>query len=481
MAFGWKTEYEKRVPIEGLTSWEVFIVAKKACEELEWEHLIADEKTFTATTPIHWTLNEEIITIVLENEQIIFKSQSESLELYEAGRNKKNIEEHFIPAFNKAKQAIAAETLRSEAELLRQETVTQLSTGTRVAGDKISFGIRDHEVTFYLILVNIVVFVLMVVKGVDLYYPSSTAVTQWGGNVREFVAAGDWWRLVTNLFLNIGIQLLVANIIGLYFIGLLVETILGKVKYLIAYLTTGALASLASIYFQGYGVSAGASAAVAGLYGILIAFASTGYVNKKFNKFWFAGIVAYGAFVILYDSEGRIDKTAALAGLVAGIVVGYLFYFFHFRRNVARAGGTRISVEIMLLSALLIFLFIRSGKDDSLRFEKAVMKLNQIELKAMNQMQDLQTADDDKEAARILKEKALPLWKNFQKEINRTDRYHLDEQFNRKRKLLHEYAELRIRQTELIYKSMQEDTEKYNEQIEKVSERTEKIIDSLGI
>ena len=89
MAFGWKTQYEKRVPAEGLNNWEVFSIVQQACKELEWEYLVVDENKFTATTPTHWTLSEEIIKISIENNEVIFRSRSESLELYEAGTQSK--------------------------------------------------------------------------------------------------------------------------------------------------------------------------------------------------------------------------------------------------------------------------------------------------------------------------------------------------------------------------------------------------------
>ena len=479
MALGWKTTYEKRIAKDGLGNWEIFAIAGKACEQLQWEYLVVDEQSFTATTPIHWTLSEEIITIKPEGDEIVFKSQGESLELYEAGRNQKNIEEHLLPLFISLRGKMKNEDLQTTAETLKKETLSQLKTG-RVAGDKITFGLRDHEVTFFLMLLNVAVLVCMVAKGVDMYNPLPTNITAWGGNVREFVAAGDWWRLLTNLFVHVGVQMLIANMVGLYFIGIMVETVLGKIKFLIGYFTTGALASLISIFFVGNGVTAGASGAIAGLYGILIAFATTGYVNKKLNTIWFAGVLAYLGFAVWFGLNNGVDNAANIGGLAAGVVVGYMFYLFHFRKNLARSGGTRISIEILLGTALLIFLYIKSGKDDSLRFEKAVMKLNQIELKAMTQMQKLQDADDNNAAAKTLKEEALPLWKNFQKEIDKTDQYRLDKQFNKKRKLLHDYAQLRIRQTNLIYKSMTEDTDKYNDEIEKVSTEIEILIDQMG-
>ncbi len=75
MAFGWKTEYEKTIAAGGMTNWEIFSLAKQACEDLGWDYLIVDEKTFTATTPTHWTLSEEIIKMVVQNDAIFLKSQ----------------------------------------------------------------------------------------------------------------------------------------------------------------------------------------------------------------------------------------------------------------------------------------------------------------------------------------------------------------------------------------------------------------------
>jgi rhomboid protease GluP len=280
---------------------------------------------------------------------------------------------------------------------------------------------------------------------------------------------------------HIGVYPLVANIFGLYFIGIMVESILGKLKFLIAFICAGVLASLVSMLWIAEGVTAGASGAIFGLYGVLLAFSTTKYVNKRFPPVWLVGIAIYAAFNIYMGMKGGTDNAENLGGFLSGICIGYLFYFFHFKKNVARAGGSRISIEVLLLTALLGFLYIkRFGKDDSLRFEKAVMKLNQIELKAMTQMQQLQQAEDNNAAAKVLRDSALPEWKHFQQEIMKTDRYTLDESFNHKRKLLNEYAGLRVRQTELIYKSVNESTDKYNAEINLVSDRIDKIIDQLG-
>jgi hypothetical protein len=108
------------------------------------------------------------------------------------------------------------------------------------------------------------------------------------------------------------------------------------------------------------------------------------------------------------------------------------------------------------------------------------MKLNQIELKAMTQMQRLQFAESDDDAAKILKDSTLPEWKHFRNELMKTDKYKLDEEFRHKRELLNQYSRMRMEQTELIYQSVKQQTDKYNTQINAVSDSIELIIDQLG-
>lgn len=479
MAFGWKTEYEKTISADGLSSWEIFSIAEKACKELDWEYLIVDETTFTATTPTHWTLSEEIIRIVVENDTVIFKSQSESLELYEAGRNQNNIEEQLLPVFRKTKWRSKPEELQAAAASLKEDTLKQLKSGNRVANEKMTFGVKDHEMTFFLIAVNLLIFTLMALRGVDVIEPGVSDILSWGGNVKGYVTGGEWWRMITSLFVHIGFLPLVVNLVGLYLTGLVAESILGKLKFLIAYLSAGALASLVSIIWVAEGVTAGASGAIFGMYGVIFAFSTTNYINKKFPWFWLACVTAYAVFNVVIGINGGADNAANIGGLVAGIIIGYLFYFFHFKKNVARAGGSRISVEVIIITSLLVYLYLRGGKDDTLKFQEAVMRLNQIEVKAMTQMQRLQDKTD-REASKFLRDTALPEWKHFRKEIIKTDAYKLDNEFKQKRNLLTRYADLRVKQTELIYKSIEQNTDKYNPTIEEVSDKIDKIIDQLS-
>ncbi len=480
MPLGWKTEFEKRMPADGLSNWEIFAIAQQACKNLGWEYLVVDEHTFTATTPVNWTLTEEIITIQPKEDVILFKSKSENIELLEARHNQKNIEEELLPAFKKVRNNWSYSQLQSAAETIKSETLKQLTTGNRIDSGKMTFGFKDHEVTFLLIAVKLIVFIVMTINGASATNPAAPDVLQWGGCLKVYVTGGEWWRLVTAIFTHTGVLELLVNIVALYFIGLMVEAILGKAKFLIAFLCAGILANLAGIKWYNETVIAGASGAVFGMYGVFLAFATTTYINLKFPKVGLLSILAYVAFTVANVAPADVYNAVNFGGLISGICIGYLFYFFHFKRNVARAGGTRISVEVLLITSLVVFLYIRSGKNDSIRFEKAIMKLNQIELKAMTQMQHLQFAKSNEDAAKILRDSTLPEWQHFQKELIKTDRYKLNDEFTEKRKLLSKYSQMRVLQTTLLYESIKDGSDKYHQQINSVSDSIDLIIDKLG-
>src|SRR6202012_4585191 len=102
-------------------------------------------------------------------------------------------------------------------------------------------------VTPIIIDINLLVFILMVISGVSLFEPTTQDLLRWGANLRGITLEGQWWRLITNTFLHIGIFHILFNIYALMYIGLILEPYLGKARLGTAYLFTGILASLSSI------------------------------------------------------------------------------------------------------------------------------------------------------------------------------------------------------------------------------------------
>src|SRR4051794_4634994 len=124
--------------------------------------------------------------------------------------------------------------------------------------------------TFLLIAVNVAVGIAALVIAGFGGSENIAMLTFLGAKVNALIHAGQYWRLVTAGFLHIGLWHLLSNMLGLLFIGTVVEAFYGRWRYLMLYTLTGA-AGMAVSYLMQPNLSAGASASVFGLVGALIA------------------------------------------------------------------------------------------------------------------------------------------------------------------------------------------------------------------
>jgi rhomboid protease GluP len=143
--------------------------------------------------------------------------------------------------------------------------------------------------------------------------------------IPALVARGEWYRLVTAMFLHVGLFHLALNGFALYVFGGLVEQVLGSARFLGIYLVTGFAGSAVSFAFGDPSRAAvGASGAVFGLLGAWLAYnlrrRSLGLAQA--NVRWVLTLLAINlAFGLILP---RIDWLAHLGGLAAGLVGGFL-------------------------------------------------------------------------------------------------------------------------------------------------------------
>lgn len=123
-------------------------------------------------------------------------------------------------------------------------------------------------VTPILAAANVIVFVLAARAsgGGEL-----DALLAWGANLGPRTTNGEWWRLVTAMFVHTGVIQLVINVTALVQIGLILERLVGRLTFTATYIATGVLAALASVSAQPVTVSFGASGAIFGLLGLMVA------------------------------------------------------------------------------------------------------------------------------------------------------------------------------------------------------------------
>jgi rhomboid protease GluP len=137
-----------------------------------------------------------------------------------------------------------------------------------------------------LVGVNCAVFVAMVAHGVSAGSPNTGQLMHWGAdNAGAVLIGGEWWRIVTAMFVHVGFFHLITNMWCLWNLGLLAEPLMGSVGVLAVYILTGAAGNLLSTFVNWFwfyqdwmkyhdpGVfpaGAGASGAVFGIAGALI-------------------------------------------------------------------------------------------------------------------------------------------------------------------------------------------------------------------
>lgn len=177
-------------------------------------------------------------------------------------------------------------------------------------------------ITSWLVIVNVVIFLIMVFSGMGFISFSGEDLVNLGGNYGPMTKDGQWWRLLTSIFLHGGIMHILANMYGLVFVGMFLEPVMGRWKYLMAYLTTGILASLTSLWWHDATVGVGASGAIFGLYGVFIAAMVWKVFPTHVSKPMLTNSLVYVGYSLLMGLQGNIDNAAHIGGLVSGFLLG---------------------------------------------------------------------------------------------------------------------------------------------------------------
>ncbi|MEM9299191.1 MAG: rhomboid family intramembrane serine protease [Bacteroidota bacterium] len=186
---------------------------------------------------------------------------------------------------------------------------------------------EEHFVTSIILDINIVVFLAMIFSGIHIISPNGLELLEWGANRRSETSNGDWWRLISSIFLHGGIMHLFLNVYGLVLAAIFVEPIFGRTRYFILYFISGICGSLASIYWYENTISVGASGAIFGLYGSILGLLLT----KEFEggkKAIFLLVGPYVGINLLFGLTGGIDNAAHIGGLIAGAISGLILYQF---------------------------------------------------------------------------------------------------------------------------------------------------------
>jgi rhomboid protease GluP len=208
------------------------------------------------------------------------------------------------------------------------EPVVPLNKQYYIKSTWANFKNSNVQVTLILTALNFIVFIVMVFAGLGFVSFDGSDLFDWGANYRPAVTDGQWWRLISSMFLHGGLMHLLMNMYGLIFVGIFLEPIIGKLKYSMAYMFCGVLASVASMWWHPATVAVGASGAIFGLYGVLTALLTTKKADASSKRFLLINNAIFIGINLLLGIRGGIDNAAHIGGLLSGIIAGYVLYFF---------------------------------------------------------------------------------------------------------------------------------------------------------
>lgn len=204
---------------------------------------------------------------------------------------------------------------------------------------------RPRSATSALIGINVAAFVIEVLLG---GLRNLEVLVRMGAMVPLLVAEGQYWRLVTAMFLHAGPLHLAFNTLALYLFGNVVETALGTARFLAIYLVAGLFASASSFALSPpAAVAVGASGAVFGLLGAWLAF------NLRRRSLSLAQSNIQGALLLIginlalgFTLRG-VDNVAHIGGLVAGVVAGFA------AEGAGRGARSRVATQALGFGALV--------------------------------------------------------------------------------------------------------------------------------
>ncbi|MET3981349.1 rhomboid protease GluP [Mucilaginibacter sp. UYP25] len=380
MSWGLSPRKTNTVPLDDYNTRHYLTLVYHAFINLGWRIGYFNHDGIIAYTNISWSSYAEEVSVHIIDNQAVIKSECVGYQALftDYGKNEKNVELLF------GEITYAEYHLQNNLEETTQQLIDNIPDNQFISFDNPPLGYKEklrgflsyfnpnrgYSVTPILVLANIGIYIISTAVLIGMYValniqhkqgaPAAAEINleeiylSIGFSGRNQVLHGQLWRLVTSTFLHFSVLHIVGNMIVLIYIGSLIESKLGKWNYLFVYLLTGICASATSVIWNQEGVMAGASGAIFGLFGVLLALLTTDFYEKNARRALLISTAIFIGYSII--PIGRdIDHAAHLGGLVSGFIFGRIAYIGLMHQNKSLIATTALGITIAY-TALCIFL-----------------------------------------------------------------------------------------------------------------------------
>ncbi|WP_142323644.1 rhomboid family intramembrane serine protease [Bacillus sp. AFS015802] len=217
------------------------------------------------------------------------------------------------PFFNEEEWELPTEVLEANVEWIRNMTMT--SSSKQMQKERQLFERGKPFFTYFFIAVQVIMFLILELNGGS---KDPQTLIRFGAKYNPLMIEGEWWRLVTPIFLHIGLLHLLMNTLALYYLGMAVEKMFGRIRFVLIYMLSGIAGTLASFLFTS-NLSAGASGAIFGCFGALLYFGVL-HPNVFFRTMGTNIIAVILLNLVLGFSLPGIDNAGHIGGLIGGFL-----------------------------------------------------------------------------------------------------------------------------------------------------------------
>jgi rhomboid protease GluP len=460
--------YEKTIHVNNLVPENILAICYSCFQQLNWNIRYATEDRLVAfTTSSSFSKSMEVMATVTPEGLVVSSEMIHDEMMDLSKKNQKNVEK-FLAVYEQTDSSLLPETIEANKNAIQQLIVeTTLAAEQEVKdlnelNESMNLGTGNVFVTYAIIAINVVVFILMAIQGAGIIDANGLVHIRWGSNFGPLTMSGDWWRLFTAMFLHFGIIHLLLNMYALISIAAYLEPMLGKARYITAYLCTGILASLVSLWWHSTPAnSAGASGAVFGMYGVFLALLTTNLIPKKVRRPLLQSIVIFVIFNLAYGLKGGIDNAAHVGGLLSGMGIGFLFAF-NLKKEKQGQKVHWIVPVVSITSVLICGYYLQQNKvalEERQPIIEFIKNDGSIDLDRFNDLyrqftvlneNALQIYVEDENNLEILQNKAYPIWQQADSISSQILKLNLNEELQKKAATIDYYIQLRKMEIEIM-------------------------------
>jgi rhomboid protease GluP len=226
-----------------------------------------------------------------------------------------------------------------------------------------------QPITTTLVAMNVAVYVAMTLTGVSPVAPALPQLVKWGANWGPLSLGAQPWRMLASNYVHGGIIHIGLNMWCLWNLGFLAERVFDPWTYVLTYTFCGLAGSLASLWWHPMAVGVGASGAIFGLAGALIAALYLGHlpIPRQAMQGTLKSLLTFAGYNLFFGAVAKgIDNSAHVGGLLAGLALGAVLAKHLMAPPEIRDGWRRAVFIVAAVVMVLLFMAVKHSHSNLL-------------------------------------------------------------------------------------------------------------------